>query len=261
LSLSPGEQRRLSRGRSPHPLTRAERLTPGAVLKIMEHLDTRGRAILYVMVSSGARLGEVLSIDLKDLDLDSRPARFRIRNDRGGGSRIAFISREAAGAIHVYLIVRDRFAASARSRGGTADPHLLFPIGTRAFEQVWARALSKARLERFDRVTNRRTIPPGATRQFFAEMMRSALPEPVLRELMGNARHLPDSYRRYTEDELAGAYTDAEPAVTLHRSHRKERVERRISDLERLIKRLQEQIGEREEELAGIRARFAGGEA
>ncbi|MDD1669198.1 MAG: hypothetical protein LUO97_05295, partial [Methanomicrobiales archaeon] len=40
LSLSPGEQRRLSRGRSPHPLTRAERLTPGAVLKIMEHLDT-----------------------------------------------------------------------------------------------------------------------------------------------------------------------------------------------------------------------------
>ena len=253
LALSPGEQRHLRRARSPRPLTREEPLTPGGILKIMEHLDTRGRAILYVLISSGARLGEVLSIDLGDLDLDSRPARFRIRNERDGISRMAFISREAVGAIRVYLIVRDRFVASARSRGGTGDPGLLFPLGTRAFEQIWARALSKARLERFDRVTNRRTITPRATRQFFAGRMKTALPEPVVSEMMGHAGHLPESYRRYTEEELAGAYLTGEPTVTLHRSHTKEKVERKIADLERLVGLLQEKVGERDEELDRIR--------
>jgi len=253
LSLSPKGQRDLRLARSPHPLTKGEPLTPERILKIMEHLDTRGRAILYVLISSGARLGEVLSIDLGDLDLGSRPARFRIRNDRDGGSRVAFISREAAGAIQVYLIVRDRFAASARSRGGTADPRLLFPLGTRAFEQIWARALSKARLERFDQVTNRRTIPPRATRQFFAERMKAALSEPILRELMGHAGHLPDSYRRYTEEEMAEAYIKGEPAVTLHRSHPKERMERKIRELEKLVGLLQEKVGERDEELAWMK--------
>jgi integrase len=252
LALSPGGQRHLRRARAPHPLTRNESLTPGRILKIMEHLDTRGRAILYILISSGARLGEVLSIGLEDLDLDSRPARFRIRIGKSGGSRVAFISREAAGAIRVYLIVRDRFVASALSRGGTGDGGLLFPLGTRAFEQIWALALSKARLERFDQVTNRRTITPRATREFFAVRMRAALPEPVVGELMGHAGHLPESYRRYAEEELAGAYLRVEGAVTLHRSHPKERVERKIADLERLVGLLQEKIGERDEELTHL---------
>ena len=119
---------------------------------------------------------------------------------------MAFISRETVGAIRVYLIVRDRYVASARSRGGTGNPSLLFPLGPRAFEQIWGLALSKARLERFDPVTNRRTIPTRAVRRFFAERMRTALPEPVIGEMMGSGRHLPESSRRFTEDELAEAY-------------------------------------------------------
>lgn len=253
LSLTPSGQALLRRDRSPRPLTRDEPLTPGSLLKILEHLDTRGRAILYVLASSGARLGEVLSIRLEDLDLESRPARFRIRNARSRVSRVAFISRETVGAIRVYLIVRDRYVASARSRGGTGDPLLLFPLGSRAFEQIWGLALSKARLERFDPVTNRRTITPHAARRFFSERMRTALPEPVIGELMGNARQIPEPYRRYTEEELAGAYLRGEPAVTLHRSHRKERVTKKIADLERLVGILHEKIGERDEELARIR--------
>jgi len=256
ISLSPKGERKLRRARQPHPLPQGEPLTPGGLLKILEHLDTRGRAILYVLISSGARLGEVLSIGIGDLDLDSRPARFRIRNRKSGESRVAFISREAEGAIRVYLIVRNRFVASALSRGGKGDPGLLFPLGTRAFEQIWALALLKARLERFDRVTNRRTITPRATRQFFVSRMGTVLPEIVVREMMGYAGHLPESYRRYTEEELAEAYLKGEPTVTLHRSHPKERVERKIAALERLVGLLQEKIEDRDEELARIRTSF-----
>jgi integrase len=258
LSLAPSGRVLLRSTRSPRPQTRDEPLTPGDLLKILDHLDTRGRAILYVLASSGARLGEVLSIRLRDLDLDARPARFRIRDEAGRVSRMAFISREAVGAIRVYLIVRDRYAASARSRGGTGDPLLLFPLGPRAFEQVWALALSKARVERFDPVTHRRTITPRAARRFFAERMRTALPEPPVGEMLGNARHVPGPYRRYTDEELAGAYLKGEPAITLHRSHRKERVTKRIADLERLVGILHEKIGERDEELARIRETITG---
>ena len=108
LSLSPGGQRHLRRARAPHPLTpRDEPLTSGRILKIMEHLDTRGRAILYILISSGARLGEVLSIDLGDLDLDSRPARFRIRIEE---------KRRVPGGVHL-------------PGGGGGDPGLPYREG------------------------------------------------------------------------------------------------------------------------------------
>jgi integrase len=227
----------------PRPLTGEEPLSPTRILKLMEHLDTRGRAILYVLASSGARLGEALSIRLGDLDLDSRPARFRIRDANGEVSRVAFISREAAGAIRVYLIVRDRYLASARSRGGRGAGELLFPLGTRTFEQIWALALSKAGLARLDPVTGRRTIPPHSTRRFFAERMRTVVPPPAVAAMMGRAGRLPDASRQYTEDELARAYLEGERAVTLHLSHRRDRMARRIAELERLLVILQEKVG------------------
>jgi len=237
------------------PPSRAQQdpLTPGMVLRILEHLDTRGRAILFVLASSGARLGEVLAIRLSDLDLDSRPARFRIRDPEGGVARVAFISREAAGAIRVYLIVRDRFLSAARSRGGKAAEDLLFPLGGRTFGAIWALALAKARLERFDPVTGRRTTTPGAARRFFAARMGEVLPVPLLRELMGDTGHRPGQPPRYTDEELGEAYLQAEQAVTLHRSHRKEAVARKIAELEREVAGLRERVGEREEELARIR--------
>jgi integrase len=237
-----------------------EALTPGKILRIMEHLDTRGRAILYVLVASGARPGEVLSLRLGDLDLDARPGRFRVRDGRTGATRVAFLSREAVGAIRVYLIVRDRFLASARSRGGTGDAGRLFPLGPRAFGEVWARALAKAGLDRPDPVTRRRGLTPLSARQFFATQTGMVLPGPVVRELMGRAPRFPGIAPAYSEQELERAYLEGERTVTLHAGQRKDRVTRKIAELERLVGVLQERIGEQERELGELRGRVAIGE-
>ena len=254
IAIQPGKSGQMWRARGSHqPPAPSDSLTPGKLLRLLEHLDTRGRAIVFTLVSSGARLGEVLSIRLGDLDLDARPARFLIRERKTGIPRVAFISREAVGAIRVYLIVRDRFVISARSRGGKASADLLFPIGVRAFEQVWDRALSKARLERFDRVTGRRTLSPRAVRRFFAARMRTVLPAPVVREILGagGAGH-------HSEEDLGRAYLGAEGAITLHRSHRKESLARKVAELERMVEILRDRMDERNRrpapgELSGIK--------
>jgi integrase len=260
LPRRPGATRPASRGEGrtlPQPA--AEPLTAGMLLRLLEHLDTRGRAILYVLVSSGAGPGEVLSLRLGDLDLESRPARFLVRAREGAVFRVAFISREAVGAIRVYLIVRDRFLASARSRGGTAGGDLLFPLGTRAFGEVWALAAEKAGLVRAGPATGRRHVTPRATRRFFADRMGTVLPAPVVRELMGHPGPRPGQGRLYTDEELGRAYLEGERAVTLHRSHGKEQTSRRIAELERLVRLLREEAGERDRELALIRAALPGG--
>jgi integrase len=238
----------------PSPAPASETLTAGMLLRLMEHLNTRGRAILYVLASSGATPGEVLSIRIGDLDLESHPARFLVRDREGTVSRAAFISREAVGAIRVYLIVRDRFLASSLSRGGAGAGDLLFPLGPRAFGGVWALALRKAGLARPDPATGRRTITPRATRRFFADCMGTLLPAPVVRGLMGRPGPLPGQGRLYTDEELGRAYLEGERAVTLHRTTGKEQVARRISELERLVRRLRDEAEERDREIARIRA-------
>ncbi len=249
LSLPPEGARRATRSaRQPAPPVEGEALTPERILRLMEHLDTRGRAILYVLVASGARPGEVLSLRLGDLDLDARPARFMIRDVRTGAGRIAFLSREAVGAIRVYLIVRDRFLASARSRGWAGDTGCLFPLGPRAFGEVWARALAKARLDRPGPAPGRSGLTPRSARRFFAAQMGMVLPEPVVRALMGRNPHHP-----YTGEELEQAYLRGERAVTLHANLRGERVSRKIADLERLVGALQQRVGEQERELGELR--------
>ena len=260
LSPPAGDERRPGQARSEPPSQAAGgTLGAGKILRLLEHLDTRGRAILYVLVASGARPGEVFSLRAGDLDLGSRPARFRVRDSSGVVSRIAFLSREAVGAIRVYLIVRDRFVASARSRGGTRPADLLFPLSPRAFGEIWALALEKAGLAGTDPATGRRTITPRAARRFFAEEMGRVLPPPVVAELMGRqGRRLPGGGRRYTEGELAGAFLEGERAVTLHRSHGRERTARQIARLEKSIRLLREQAEERDQELARISAILSG---
>lgn len=253
IALPPGDARRLPRARGSHrPPAAVDSLTPGKLLRLMEHLDTRGRAIVYTLVSSGAHLGEVLSIRLGDLDLDARPARFLIRTGKTEAPTVAFISREAVGAIRVYLIVRDRFLASARARGGTAGEDLLFPIGPRAFEQVWDLALSKAGLERVDRVTGRRTLTLRSARRFFADRMGTVLPATVVRELMGSIRTPRGETAGQVEKDLERAYLAGEPVMTLHRTHRKESLSRKVAELERTVRFLRERVEERDRKSAPL---------
>jgi len=219
--------------------------------RILAHLDVRGRAIVYVMLSSGARIGEVLALGLGsdrvdgDLDLDRSPARITIRETKTGHPRISFISQEAVETVQDYLKVRDRYLATARARRGVAPERFLFPVSYRTFQGVWVRAVGKAGLARHDPRTQRLTLPPHSCRKFFMSRMKGAgVPGEIVEVLAGHTLPLGGAYARYSEKELAEAYLAGEPAITITRAAGAEKLEKRVRRQERQIEALTREIRE-----------------
>ena len=69
--------------------------------------DSRGRALVSMLASSGMRIGELLSVQVKDVEF-GHPTRIRIKaeNTKNRTERIAFISDEATGFLKDYLVER-----------------------------------------------------------------------------------------------------------------------------------------------------------
>ena len=91
--------------------------------------DKRDEAILRLMFTTGARAGEVVALQVKDLSLRTDPATATIRRGKGGTGRVVPLAPEVASAIDRYLRARKthRLAASTalwvgdRGKGFTYD--------------------------------------------------------------------------------------------------------------------------------------------
>lgn len=68
--------------------------------------DKRDEAILRLMFTSGARAGEVVAMQVADLNLRSVPPTALIRRGKGGKGRVVPLAIEAAAAIDKYMRAR-----------------------------------------------------------------------------------------------------------------------------------------------------------
>lgn len=71
-----------------------------------EMRDKRDEAILSLMYTSGARAGEVVALQLDDLQLKADPPTVTIRRGKGGRGRVVPLALEAAAAIDRYIRAR-----------------------------------------------------------------------------------------------------------------------------------------------------------
>lgn len=86
--------------------------SPRAVLRL------RDRAILELLYASGLRVGQLVSLDLTDVDLSEHDV--RVRRARGGPRRRVPIGDQAAQALRAYLdLARERMLRTGR-RGATS---------------------------------------------------------------------------------------------------------------------------------------------
>jgi len=193
---------------------------------LLAHSDAKGKAIILALASGGMRIGELLSVTLKDIDLDSKPVKINIRgkNTKTGYQRYTFVSTESALSIREWLKVRKKYLEASLKKGmhlkgrTTAKSSIdnrLFPVSDNLVNQMFEQAVRNAGLFDQDETTNRTTLHIHQLRKFFLSQLSLKAPKEIAETLAGHQGYLTNSYRRYTEAQLAEKYLEAEYLVTI----------------------------------------------
>lgn len=174
---------------------------------IINMSSPQGQALYLTLLSTGARVGELLEIRRDDLDLESDPARINLRAEytKGGvGDRTIFLTDEAEVALREYLEWRKGKKNSAGVAYDKTDE--VFPFSDQNARQILYKALDRSGLDSRDRNTGRREIHTHSTRKFFRS--NCGLGEALTHAIMGHTEYLDQSYLRVNPDRAAREFKE-----------------------------------------------------
>ena len=274
---SPSEKRILKK-LTPASKSRSEEetYTRENLRKIINHMPLHGKALVFMLASSGMRIGETLQLELEDIKLEEKPTRIMIRgeNTKTGEKRITFISSEALEVLKEWLNVRSDYLKAARNRNKgligsgksgakKVEDNRIFPFSMTVVLHLFHNALDKAGLNGKDRETRRLKYRIHGLRKFFRSQLATAIPVDIVEALMGHEGYLTGEYRRYTERELGVYYNKGEHILLITPPESmikiagevKSGLERNRELLEDVIlenKQLKGRLGKVEEELKAI---------
>jgi len=194
--------------------TRDKKPTKTQLKKILNYLDVKGRAQVLFLSSSGARVGESLLLLEEDFDLEADPPKAQIRSvyTKGGvGARIVYYSYEARDAIKDWLNIKDTLK---KRNGKKYRDNRVFGWGVYTARDMWNRAIRKANLDEKDEVTKRRLYHIHSLRKYFRTKI--GLDLDTTNALMGHVEYLDASYVRQNQSEIAEAYLEAMPNVSVY---------------------------------------------
>jgi integrase/recombinase XerD len=173
----------------------------------------RDRALLELLYATGARISEVVGLDVDDVDLvaapgaGSVPAVVRL-SGKGGKQRVVPVGSFAAGALAAYLVRARPALASAARRGQPSHAVFLNARGGRLTRQgAWGAlrgAAARAGLA---------DVSPHTLRHSFAtHLLDGGADVRVVQELLGHASVTTTQvYTLVTVDKLREVYAAAHP--------------------------------------------------
>jgi integrase len=235
--------------------------------QIINQLDIRGKAITLMALSSGARINEILSLQLSDLHLDTVPASFFIRKQHAKTKkgRLALISSEAADHAREYLKSRPYYVGLTEKRRRSAsrarDNGTVFSIAYQTYAEIFNRALVRAGLDGKD--GKRNLLHPHTLRKFFYTRMkiRAKVPGEMVDILVGHSTPLANAYLRMCDgdyEEIKKAYLDGEHVLIITGAKAPVQAEHTINqDQNALIGKLLEKITRQDEALQALAAQVA----
>ena len=195
----------------PHP--RAPRLVPEVVT--LDHVQLllesfppspagrRDLAITELLYGAGLRVGELVSLDLADIDLSQRLARVR---GKGAKTRIVPFGRSAVAALRAYLPDRAEWRSGTT---GTEEPLFVNQRGGRLSDRSVRRFLDAA----VRRTSELHHINPHALRHAFAtHLLEAGMDLRTIQELLGHSSL--GTTQIYTHVDLAhlmAVYRDSHP--------------------------------------------------
>lgn len=139
---------------------------------------TRDRAILELLYAAGLRVGELVALDLGDVQLDERLLRVR---GKGRKERLVPFGRQARDAVRHYLPDRARWR---RGREATDDALFVNQRGGRLTDRSVRRILDAA----VSRTADLHHLHPHALRHAFAtHLLEAGMDLRVIQELLGHS--------------------------------------------------------------------------
>jgi integrase/recombinase XerC len=194
-----------------HPKNLPRHLRPGETEDLIEApaagepLALRDRAILELLYASGLRVGELVSLDWRDLDVGGRVLRVA---GKGGKERMVPFGRPAAAALSAWFKVWEevREAAGGRGRG---EPVFLNHRGGR----LSARSVRRI----VDRYTGAAGLAPGVhphtlRHTFATHLLEGGADLRTIQELLGHSSLA--TTQRYTHldvERLLSVYRQSHP--------------------------------------------------
>ncbi len=188
---------------APDRMTSAEKVKG---TKTVEALRARDRAILELFYASGLRIGELVGLNLADVDRGEGLARVR---GKGRKERIVPVGRKAIAALRVYLEYRGTL--HPRGAGGPRDSEALFlnhrggRISTRGVSRMILSHLLRSGL-------GKKITPHGLRHSFATHLLDAGADLRAIQELLGHARL--STTQRYTHvglDKVLEVYDRAHP--------------------------------------------------
>jgi integrase/recombinase XerC len=165
-------------------------------------IGLRDRAILELLYSTGMRVGELLALDLPDLDRESALVKVR---GKGKKERILPVGGPAMSALDSYLAQRHKLAS-----GGPSQAIFLSERGNRIADRTRIRR----RIEKYAHAAGiRKKISPHTLRHTFAtHMLNAGADLRSVQELLGHASlSTTQIYTHVTADRLKRVYEKAHP--------------------------------------------------
>jgi len=190
------------------------------VKRVLEYCDIKTKTAILMGLSSGARIGEIMRLEPRDVHLNETPTRINIRAEiaKNGQRRTTFISSEATELLNEWLRVRNDYIQDAykslnfknAQHVKTRQDKRIFPVSNAVIQRSFNDAAEMAGFKDTttykgddgDRKRQRKTLHFHNLRKYF----RSNFGDVDLAEhLMGHSGYLSE-YRNFSDKRLAEEY-------------------------------------------------------
>jgi integrase len=266
FELTTGQRRQIFRQSPPaRAITQDVPFSREDLIKVIAHAPIQLKALIYVLLSSGMRLGECTSLRLKDVDTTTDPITVYLPKHitKNRLPRITFISTEARPIFLEWLKYREKYLKLNERKNGywKEGEDRIFPFDTSNAETMLRNALIKAELMKRDRNTNRSTLHLHTLRKFFrTQLVKGGNGNAIdmVEKLMGHEGYLTNAYVKVNEDELREFYKQAEHYLFIQQpiTMKDPEAEKRISEQEKRIKELEEKLAYNEQFMSWMKEQF-----
>jgi integrase/recombinase XerC len=174
--------------------------------------EKRNAAILELLYSSGLRVGELVSLRIRDVSLESGTVRV---TGKGRKVRVVPVGEKAVRALEAYLDVRP--AARGTEFASRLDEPLFLnrrgTVGSRSGAGISARSVARMLSGALGEAGVRRHLSPHGVRHSFAtHLLESGADLRAIQEMLGHASlSTTQRYARVNVSHLVGAYERAHP--------------------------------------------------